>query len=253
MVLIHMKIKSNPLKRGIFFAFLLGFLIVGNMFAISGCNAGNQSATKQDEPSNGSDDEFILMGYRANVLEKSLELIRARDDFSSSDEYISTYVQINNAPVPVQIDTQNAYPCAYPDNRMFVYYPLTTIRLPNVSETIPIGFIHYFDDKQMNAFFHVISSISTDEGKITEVSDAPPSSEYGIVFQSLDGLQYGIAGSRILNKSDLTDEEAFRKFDTSSRKVLVGTNSKDENKFLFIFVKIPGWDNRLFQIFYRWF
>lgn len=247
MVLIHTEIKSNPLKRGIFFAFLLSVLILGNMFVTFGCSDANESETPINETSNEDDGEFILMGYRANVLEKSLDLIKARDDFSVSDEYISTYVQINNAPTPTQIDIQNAYPCAYPDNRMFVFYPLATIRLPNPSENIPIGFIHYFNDLKMNEFYHVVASVNN------EMEKGDDESEYEIIFQSLDGLQYGIAGSRILNESELSDEEAFRKFDTSSRKVLVGTNSKDENKFLFIFLKVPELDNQLFQIFYRWF
>lgn len=253
MVLIHMKFKSNPLKQGIFCAFILGFLILGNMVAMPGCGTDNQPEPKDKETSKESEDTFILMLYRDNVLQKSLELINESDDFTSSEMNISSSVEINGVTEQVQIDAQNAYPCAYPDNRMFVFYPCANIKLPEGEETIPIGFIHYFDSKQMNIFFHVIVSISTEDESILEPSDALPSSEYKIVFQSRDGSQYGLAGSRILDKSDLADEEAFRKFDTSSRTVLVGTNSMDENKFLFVFLKIPGWDNKIFQIFYRWF
>ncbi|MCD6217335.1 hypothetical protein J7L05_05680 [bacterium] len=253
MVLIQEKFKSNPLKQGIFCAFILGFLIFGTMIAMPGCGTGNQPEPNEKVASKESEDTFVLMGYRDNVLQKSFELINASEDFISSEMNISTNIKINGVAEQIQIDAQNAYPCAYPDNRMLVFYPCANIKLPEDDETIPIGLIHYFDDLQMNVFFYVIASMSTGDEMITESSDALPSSEYKLVFQSGDGSQYGIAGSRILNKSDLADEEAFRKFDTSSRTVLVGTNSLDENKFLFVFLKIPDWDDRIFQIFYRWF
>ncbi len=251
--MIQLKFKSNPLKQGIFYVFFLGFLILGNMIAMPGCGSGNQPEPKDKETSKESEDTFILMGYRDNVLNKSLELINASDDFTSSEMNISSDIKINGVAEQIQIDAQNAYPCAYPDNRMLVFYPCVNIKLPEGDEIIPIGFIHYFDDKQMNEFFYVITSMATEDENIIESSDALPSSEYKIVFQSGDGSQYGLAGSRILDKSGLTDEEAFRKFNTSSRTVLVGTNSMDENKFLFVFLKIPDWDDRIFQIFYRWF
>lgn len=220
---------------------------------ISGCQ--KQEAPKSDttQKSTERNDKFILLPPFLKIQEQSIELMKSSTDYKSGESEVFNLMYIKGEEVKVELDLSNLYATRYPDSRKVVFYPAKTLKLPEENEIIPFGFLHYFDDNTLNVFFQVQVSYSSELIPEETPSDSPPSSHYGVEFLDKEGKTFGLVRSRILNKSDLLEEEAFRKFDTSRRTVQIGTNSLDENKFLFIFLKIPGMDDTIFQIFQRWY
>ena len=243
--------RKSPLFRGIFFISIL--VLFAAPFLIIDCKSNSEPAPAPASEENDNEDEFILMVSSEPVLEKSVGLMKESPDYKSAESELFNLITCANVNYPVILKASDAYACTYPDGRKVVFYPVSDLRLPEEDETRPLGFLHYFDDNQMNIFFQVLTSFSS-KNEIEEVSkDVPPASRYRIIILSKEENRFGLPGSRILDKSGLSDEEAFRKFNASSRRVLIGTNSSDENKFLFVFLKIPGLEDQIFQIFHRWY
>lgn len=250
----HRRIQ-NPLSRGIFFALIIVLSILFSLSMLCSCSKKKQSSTNpSDASSEEKSGEFILLGFRPSIMETSIQMMKKCTDFKSGESPTFNLAHIGEKQIPVEIDIENAYASIYPDNRKVVFYPVKSIRIPLENEVIPCGYLHYFDDNQLNIFFEIIISLPREKVFETpSTGDAPPPSRYQARFVSNAGDFYGLARTRILEKTELQDEEAFRKFDSSKRTVLLGTNSLDENKFLFIFLKIPGWDKQVFQIYQRWY
>ena len=236
-----------PLHRGIFF--ILSILLM----ILAGCGNNAEKKTVQDPATSDREDEFVLLGFRNSVLDLSVQLMAGTDVFKSGESDTCNNALIGEESVPVEIDMANAYACIYPDGRHVAYYPLTDMRLPKIDETLPLGFLHYFDTGTMNTFFEILASLPKESTLLPDSASAPPHSEYEIQFLGPNKKTYGIARSRLLNKSDLSEEEAFRKFETSSRTVLLGTNSFDENKFFVLFLKLDELENQLFQVYLKWY
>jgi hypothetical protein len=247
MVLIPEKNMTIPLHRGIFF--ILSILLM----ILSGCGNNAEKKTAQDASTSEREDEFVLLGFRNSVLDLSVQMMAGTDVFKTgkSDRLNTAY--IGEESVPVEIDMENAYACIYPDGRHIAYYPLTDMHLPKLDETLTLGFLHYFDSGTMNMFFEVLVSLPKQPTMLPDSPAAPPHSEYEIQFLGPNKKPYGIARSRLLNKSDLSEEEAFRKYETSSRTVLLGTNSFDEDKFFVLFLKLDELESQLFQVYMKWY
>ncbi|MFH1515961.1 MAG: hypothetical protein ABIG42_10940 [bacterium] len=245
------KYWKSPLFRGTFFVPLL--VIFAALFLVIGCTSNPAPAPAPAVEEKVKDDKFILMVSSEPVLKKSVQLLKECPDYKSSESELFNLMTFENDNFPVKLEISDAYGCAYPDGRKVVFYPVSELRLPEEDEIRPLGFLHYFDENQMNVFFQVITSCSS-KNEVGQGYDGVLSgSRYKIFILSKEGKRFGLPGSRILDKSDLTEEEAFRKFNASSRRVLIGTNSLDRNKFLFIFLKIQGLEDQIFQIFHHWY
>lgn len=251
MVLIRKKNLYNPLARGIFFAFAL--MITASCFACITIGCSNDKRANPKSPSSSSEKEgnFILLGTRGGVLEKSVGMMKESTDYPSNEDGIFNRMKIDSGEVQVEIDLDNIYASSYSDQRRVVCYPLKNLSLPQPGEKKPFCFLHYFDDKGMSIFFHVVVGLAEDTKPIEQtepkLSDAP----YQVWFLSPTGESYGLVRSRILDISDLSKDEAFNKF--RRRTMLIGTNSLDENKFLFVFFKIESLPDKIFQIYLRWY
>jgi len=247
--------KTNPLARGIFFA--LCVLATGMMLAcfVNGCSKSKESPKKPESIDETRGGEFILMGNRGSILESSMKIMASSGDYEKDANGVFNRMMVGKQSAQVEIDVENAYACSYPDGRRVVFYPIKGVLLPKAGEKQPFGFLHYFDDKGMSIFFHVVVGLPGGKTKQnqSEITDSLASSDYQVWFLSPKEESYGFVRSRIFKKSVLADEEAFRKFNSSKRTVLIGTNSLDENKFLFIFLKIPAWEDKIFQIYQWWY
>ena len=242
-----------PHSLGIFFAFALILAMVILICFTSSCS--NQKKEKSSSPQTKGEkgDDFILLGSRGTILEASLNLMKTSKDYKSSPDGIFNSMKVGDTEVDVEIDLDNSYACSYNDRRRVVCYPLKQIVLPQKGEKKPICFLHYFDEKGMSTFFHVVVELPEEIEKDDETDDLLKFSPYAVWFLSPKDESYGLVRSRILEKSVLIEEEAFKKFNSSRRTVLMGTNSLDENKFLFIFFKMPALPDQLFQIYMRWY
>lgn len=236
-----------PLHRGIFF--ILSILLM----VLSGCGNDAEKKNVQDTSASDRGDEFILLGFRNSVLDTSVQQMASADVFKSGESDLFNIALIGEETVSVEIDLANAYACIYQDGRHVAYYPLKNMRLPKLDETLPLGFLHYFDTNKMTAFFEILVSLPKEPTLLPDSAGAPQHSEYEIQFMGPNNKSYGIPRSRLLDKNDLSEEEAFRKYETSSRTVLLGTNSYDENKFFVLFLKLDELDSQLFQVYMKWY
>lgn len=220
---------------------------------MTGC-AGNEEPRESTlvEPQERQDEYWLLPLFPA-VMERSLELMSESDDFKSGESEIFDLAYINGVGVPVQLDIDNMYATRYPDERKIVFYPVKPMNLPDIDSTNVVGFLHYFDNITLNIFFQVLVTNSDSAPLRDSREDQVPPSIYLVHLVDNKGQTYGLTQSRILMKKDLEDEEAFRKFEASRRTVQIGTNLVDKNKFLYIFIKIPQWDDQIFQIYLRWY
>ena len=245
--------KTNPLARGIFFA--LCALVIGVITTsfITGCSKPKEQSQKSDMVDETKGGEFILLGNRGSILDSSLKMMASSTDYEKDANGVFNRMKVGEEYVPVEVDVENAYACSYADGRRVVFYPIKGVTLPNTGEEKPLGFLHYFDDKGMSIFFHVVAGLPQQKVKQSEKEISSGNSNYQVWFLSPREESYGFVRSRIFKKTELADEEAFRKFNSSRRTVLIGTNSLDENKFLFVFLKIPAWEDRIFQIYQWWY
>jgi hypothetical protein len=246
-------LKANPLARGIFFALCALFMSVMTVCLLNGCAKSKPPAPKAEVSDEAKGGEFILMGNRGSILDSSMKMMAVSTDYGKDANGVFNEMKVGDVIVPVEVDVENAYACSYVDGRRVVFYPIKGVILPSEGEKKPLGFLHYFDDKGMSIFFHVVSGLLQEKIKKSEKEISQGVSEYQVWFLSPKEESYGLVRSRIFSKSELADEEAFKKFDSSRRTVMIGTNSLDENKFLYVFLKIPAWEDKIFQIYQWWY
>ncbi|MFH1676587.1 MAG: hypothetical protein ABIC40_06135 [bacterium] len=174
--------------------------------------------------------DFMLRESDPAVVASSLEQKAITNVFedTNNDGIFDTAI-INGLRVEGSIRVADAEGFKYEDGRNIVLYPSEWTGLPKPGASAILGFIHYFDEKNISTYLAIVAQQALGDDTTHGL---------GVFFYDSSGLRVGAPTTMFMEKSHLRVVPIYQEWVAMGKDFGIGTNPV--NSQFFVYVKELG-------------
>jgi hypothetical protein len=185
--------------------------------------------------------DILLRESDEEVVALSLEKAPVTDVFEDSDnDGVYDAITLNGKLLTGDLRIELAEGFQYQDGRYIVIYPTTWTGLPEPGEKAILGFIHYFDDKDLSTYLAIVAEQAIGDDTTAGL---------GVFFYDSAGLRVGAPSTVFMQKARLRAVPIYQTWVEMGRDFGIGSNPS--NSQFFIYAKDLGLPDDILVVSFR--
>jgi len=169
--------------------------------------------------------DFLLRESEPEVVAMSGDKTPVTNVFSDTDgDGIYDTITLDGVPIKGTIRKELTEGFQYEDGRYIVLYPTAWSGLPRPGEKAILGFIHYFDDKNLSTYLAIVAEQAVGDETTAGLA---------VFFYDSAGLRVGAPTTVFMQKSRLRTIPIYQTWVELGRDFGIGSNPTNSQFFIF--------------------